>query len=333
MRKRDESRLTGHDYLMGAMIIHCDGVVDNIVAFLRKKVTDGRYDGICLGVSGGIDSAVTAAVAVRAMEDSSKVYGLHLFDRDSQIKFRHHAQRLAKQLNISLELRDIAPLVKEKGIYNIPMTRLLRISSSLNRVIYSLLNLIRSRTRTESVVSVDRIERRSKLRVRVTSLLKSLLSLERVFSGFAVRHILRREILEAYAEDNNLLLVGAANRTEYFLGWFVTGGVDDLPIEPLLGLYKNQVVQLADFLHVPDEILEEAPSPDMMKGMTDEDIMGFDYDTLDKVAYVVEHGLNREDAVSSGVHPDEYEKILAMNRRSEHRREKHEFPVIDPRHA
>jgi len=49
------------------------------------------------------------------------------------------------------------------------------------------------------------------------------------------------------------------------------GRIDDFPVELLLDLYKNQVSQLARHLGVPEYVLGEAPSPDMFKGIGDED--------------------------------------------------------------
>lgn len=102
--------------------------------------------------------------------------------------------------------------------------------------------------------------------------------------------------MEEYAEKHNLLLVGAANKSELLTGWFAPNGVDDLPVAPILGLYKNQVTQMAEHLNVPNEIINAKPSPDMLKGISDEDIIGFPYDKIDKVAYVVENGLPQQHA-------------------------------------
>jgi len=103
---------------------------------------------------------------------------------------------------------------------------------------------------------------------------------------------IRSSFLRARVEKN-LLCLGTANRSESFVGWFIKDGIDDFPIEAILGLYKNQVYQLARFLKVSEEILKEAPSPDMYKGMGDEDLIGYSFQKIDRVAYVLEHGLRR----------------------------------------
>ncbi|MBE0633468.1 NAD(+) synthase, partial [Candidatus Bathyarchaeota archaeon] len=112
-------------------------------------------------------------------------------------------------------------------------------------------------------------------------------------------------------------------------GWFVKDGVDDLPIELLLSLYKGQVRQLAEHYDVPESIIKEKPSPDMFKGLGDEDLIGFQYSTIDKVAYVKENLLYPEVAYSNGVSENDFNRILKLHELSAWKRETpHEYPKI-----
>ena len=88
-------------------------------------------------------------------------------------------------------------------------------------------------------------------------------------------------------------IIGAANRSEGMTGWFVPGGADDMPFQPLMGLYKTQVRQLARHLEVPVEIIRQAPSPDMMRGVTDEVALGIAYEKLDIVLDGIDRGRMR----------------------------------------
>ena len=125
------------------------------------------------------------------------------------------------------------------------------------------------------------------------------------------------------------MLIGAANRAEAFVGWFVKDGVDDLPIELLLSLYKGQVRQMADYFEVPESITKEKPSPDMFKGLGDEDLIGYRYSVIDKVAYVEENGLTPEVAYGNGVSEQEYIRILKLHELSEWKRANpHEYPKL-----
>ncbi len=227
--------------LSDLMAINCEEVCDIIVNFLKRKVEEEKKDGILLGLSGGLDSAVLAVLAAKSI-GPPKVYALHLYDRDSEEKFREYAKRIAHKLGINFITRDISELMREKGIYKPLIMKMVSLSSvfnkllvfTANRVIYPLFFkespfvLTLNRTKDTLIGTIE--------------------------EGFNLRHIQRRRILEGYAMEKNLLLVGAVNRSESFLGWFVKGGVDDLPIAPLFGLYKTQIYQLSRFLDVPKEI-------------------------------------------------------------------------------
>ena len=76
--------------------------------------------------------------------------------------------------------------------------------------------------------------------------------------------------MERLAKERNLSLIGAANLSECEVGWFVKDGIDDLPVQPMAGLYKTQVRQLAKTLDLPEPVRTQLPSPDMAKGVTDE---------------------------------------------------------------
>ena len=95
-----------------------------------------------MGISGGVDSAVASFLAVRAMGDPKKVYGLHLYDRDSQRKFREYAERLAGELGVNFEVRDISPTIKEKGTYDplvmmrVPYLNLVNVYNQRNVLFY-----------------------------------------------------------------------------------------------------------------------------------------------------------------------------------------------------
>jgi NAD+ synthase len=101
-------------------------------------------------------------------------------------------------------------------------------------------------------------------------------------------------LLYYYAEMHNLLVSGTANKTELAVGFFVKHGDASADVAPLASLYKTQVRALAAYLGVPDEIIARPPSPDILPGLTDEQAMGLDYTTLDRVLWRLERGLGIE---------------------------------------
>ena len=98
-------------------------------------------------------------------------------------------------------------------------------------------------------------------------------------------------LLYLYGELENKLVVGAANKSEYQIGYFVKHGCDDATdIMPLLNLYKTQVRELARYLNISSRIIEKPPSPDIIPGIVDEEAIGIPYEKLDLILLALEKG-------------------------------------------
>jgi NAD+ synthase len=82
-------------------------------------------------------------------------------------------------------------------------------------------------------------------------------------------------------------VLGTSNKTEALLGYSTLWGDMACAINPLGDLYKTQIWQLAEFLGVPDEIIEKPPSADLWDGQTDESELGFTYEEVDKLLYLM----------------------------------------------
>ena len=83
------------------------------------------------------------------------------------------------------------------------------------------------------------------------------------------------------------LVLGTGNKTEALLGYTTLWGDMACAVNPLGDLYKTKVRQLARFLGVPDEIIEKPPSADLWAGQTDEGELGFTYEEVDKLLYLM----------------------------------------------
>lgn len=83
------------------------------------------------------------------------------------------------------------------------------------------------------------------------------------------------------------LVMGTSNKTEFLLGYSTIYGDSGVAMQPIADLYKAQVRQLAAALDVPQSILEKAPSADLWEGQTDEGELGFTYDAVDQVLFLL----------------------------------------------
>ena len=79
--------------------------VENICASMRRQVgSELKRRGVVLGLSGGIDSSVCAALAARAL-GPTRVVGILMPEKESSDDSRSLAELLAAQLNIRTDCR------------------------------------------------------------------------------------------------------------------------------------------------------------------------------------------------------------------------------------
>lgn len=92
---------------------------------------------------------------------------------------------------------------------------------------------------------------------------------------------LRMITLYYYAQNNNFLVSGTTNLSEYTIGYSTKYGDAGVDISPLLDLTKTEVLEFAKYLGVPKKIIEKKPSAGLWEGQSDEDEFGFTYKELD----------------------------------------------------
>lgn len=253
--------------------------------FISQEVTDLRRDGALVGLSGGIDSAVVAALAVRAL-GPERVLGLLLPEHDSDPESRSLARRLARDLRIRHRTVWLTPLLGLAGAYwQVPLwlvpTRRLRAK------------LVTRYYRRYGEAFGEGETPFSTVMVGTQGLRGPWLNQAVAYHRVKVR--LRTVLLHYHAELHNYLLVGTCNKTEMAVGFFVKHGDAATDVAPLASLYKTQVRELAAYLRVPPAIIDRPPSPDIFPGLTDEQAMQIDYPTLDCVLSGLERGLAHED--------------------------------------
>ena len=83
------------------------------------------------------------------------------------------------------------------------------------------------------------------------------------------------------------LVMGTSNKTEFLLGYSTIYGDSGSAMQPIADLYKAQVRQLSAALDLPQSILDKAPSADLWQGQTDEQELGFRYEDVDQVLYLL----------------------------------------------
>lgn len=268
--------------------IDCESELERICSFIQQQVRAMKRDGVVIGLSGGIDSAVMAAIAVRAV-GRDKVVGLVLPEKESNPISSQYAITHAEALGIEFHEIDITPTVDSVVSYN-----------WRNEFIKNLMPDYGPGCKYNIVLPTDLLERDSfnfyVLQVKLVdgSVEKRRLSLEqfRTITAFASIKIRARMIhLYAEAERRNLIVAGTTNRTEFILGDFCKYGDGGTDMEALAHLYKCQIYQLADFLGVIPEIRNREPSPDTFSlPVTDQEFFfRVPFAKLDFLLYAWEH--------------------------------------------
>lgn len=298
--------------------------VEMFVNYLQDLSEKYATSGVLIGLSGGIDSSVLSTLAINAL-GADLVHLEYLYDQHSDPEFRHNARLMSEWLGVELKERSIEPAMREAAVYAPFGMMATSFSGLLNRFLHQTYRFIFRETPFISSLRLGSAE--ASQGGTSQSFHKIIRQPE---NGLNMRHQYRRQVLEKKALERNWLLLGAANRTEWLVGWFVKDGIDDLPIQPLIGLYKTQVRQTAAFLGIPVEVQHQAPSPDMMRGITDEFALGLSYSRIDLILDYLDGGLTKEMLLNTGFRDREIRLVGEMNRLSHWKRgSAHTHPPVD----
>jgi len=301
------------EFLRNQLEVNPQQTAPKLENFIKEYMDKLEREGVILGLSGGLDSAVLASLCKRAV-GPEKVLALIMPDKDSKKQHIKDAINLANQLKIKTKLIDITPFVKKFGTLRLfPLNKIFlpkKFKEVLVKKAYKFFEKKTGETPFSASLSGFKDKDYS-------------FWLKNSNAYYRIKHRLRMVLLYLWAEKENRLVVGAANKTEAKIGFFVKHGCDDATdIMPLLGLYKTQVRQLATFLQIPPEIINKAPSPDIIPGNIDEEAIGMPYETLDLVLESLESNLkSNEIAQKLNIKRQEVEKIKQLTKRSEHMRQ------------
>ena len=139
---------------------------------------------------------------------------------------------------------------------------------------------------------------------------------------------IRMSIIYYYANAKNYLVSGTGNKSEILIGYFTKHGDGACDMEPIGDLYKTDVYELARHMEVPAEIIDKPPRAGLWNNQTDEDEIGMDYDTLDRILYLYTEKNNGNAEISEklGISEDDVDMIITKVIRSRHKSEVPESP-------
>jgi len=299
--------------LKAEMQIETEKVALSLESFIREYTDKLEREGVIFGLSGGVDSAVVAALCERAL-GPEKVLALVMPEKDSKKEHTKNALNFARELNIEAKLVDITPYLEKLGVYKLfPWDKTLSWGKLKGVLVKKAYHFYERKTG-----KIPFLESLSGFKDKEYSSY-----LARGNAYYRIKHRLRMILLYLYAELENRLVVGAANKTEYKIGYFVKYGCDDATdIMPLRNLYKTQVRELARYLNIPARIIEKSPSPDVMPGLADdEEVIRISYEKMDLILLALEKGWKLADIVTAlEIEEDKVIYIKNLVQKSEHMR-------------
>jgi len=137
-------------------------------------------------------------------------------------------------------------------------------------------------------------------------------------------YVRTRAVLNYFvANAENRVVLGTGNRAEAMTGYYTKYGDQAVDCNPIGGLYKQQVRQLADAVGVPADLVAQTPTAGMWDGQTDEEELGLDYDTVDAIlALHIDGPLSTAATlrVLDGVDHDQIQRVESLVAGSKHKR-------------
>lgn len=259
----------------------CIAIVDQLTDLIRQQVYLQEKKGVLIGLSGGIDSALTIALAAKAIGPEN-IMAIILPDKDSNAETVDDARLIADHVGVkNVYIKDISPNLETLGSYD------------LFKELYAIPRESREQFINKERQSLAGTESPTGFIVNYRKNGNELLRKVRALWNSKIR--MRMVILYFHAELHNLLVLGTTNLSEYNLGWFTKYGDGAVDVEVLLSLYKTRVYELAKYLQLPEKIISKKPTGDILPGFEDELSFGLSYEMLDKIFLGFEKGYSDND--------------------------------------
>jgi NAD+ synthase len=277
-----------------ALDIDAGPVAVTAEAAIRQIVLrDLHRRGAVVGMSGGIDSSVVAALCARAL-GPERVLGLFMPERDSSDDSLTLGKMVADHLGIRSEVVDIGPALAAMGCYTHRDDAIRRVYPEYGDgwrckiVLPPVTDTARFNLFALVVQSPDGAVSRSQL---------PLDAYLQIVAASNMKQRTRKMMEYYHAERLNYAVAGTPNRLEYDQGFFVKYGDGAADFKPIAHLYKTQVYALAAELGIPEEVRRRPPTTDTysMPQTQEEFYFALPYDRMDLCLWAHNHGVTPEE--------------------------------------
>lgn len=229
----------------------CDVLVTQVRDVMRRR-------GAVVGLSGGVDSSVVAALCARAF-GSRNVLGIFMPERDSSPDSLALGRLVADHLGVPTIVEDVTAGLEGVGCYD-------RQNAAIREVFPDYGDGWKCKVTLPSILEGERLNV-SHLTVRspggeerTARMPPSAYAQLVAATNFKQR--VRKAVEYFHADRLRYAVAGTPNRLEYDQGFFVKQGDGAADVKPIAHLYKTQVYALADHLGIPKEITKRPPTTD-----------------------------------------------------------------------
>lgn len=316
MHAAPQSRSGSGIGLAGALAIDAEKEALRITTGIRSIVMHSlRRRGAVVGISGGIDSSVVAALCVRAL-GVDRVLALFLPDQDSAPESEECARALAASLGIPVIVTDITASLDALGCYRMRDEAIRSVIPGYGRGIDVGTRRWRSKLVRPDITEGDQYRffqivaeapdgSRSSARL-------SPEAYRQIVAATSFKQRTRKMVEYFHSDRLHYAVAGTPNRLEHDQGFFVKNGDGSSDFRPIAHLYKSQVYALADALGIPEKIRRRIPSTDTysLPQNQEEFYFSLPYWVMDQCLYAFEHALTPADAASQvGLTLEQMERV------------------------
>jgi NAD+ synthase len=271
------------------LAIDCESEADRIARWISETVISRlRRRGVVLGLSGGVDSSLCAALAVRAL-GATRVFGLMMPEHDSSPESLTRATRVAEQLGIEHAVENISAALEALGCYRRRDEAIRAVVSAYGSGWKSKIAIAGGR---EGGFNYFKLVARSPHGEVCEARLPFREYLQLV-AATSFKQRVRKTIEYYHADRLHYAVIGTPNRLEHDQGFFVKNGDGAADLKPIAHLYKTQVHAMARHIGVPSEICDAPPTTDtysLPQGQ-DEFYFALPYDRMDVALWAFNHGV------------------------------------------